>query len=90
GEHLDDWTWMVYPWNFLEDMCDLVSGAMETADRDAFTDDDLRGLLDANHDIGRMELEVAQPGRFGEILREMERRGLIEPAGSDPQAWRLA
>ena len=90
GEHLDGWTWVVYPWNFVEDMCDLVSGVMETADREAFTDDDLRGLLDANHDIGRMELEVAQPGRFGEILHEMERRGLIESAGSDTEAWRLA
>ncbi len=90
GETLDGWTWVVYPWNFVEDMCDLVSGVMETADTEAFTADDLRGLLDTNHGIGRIALDVAQPGRFGEVLAEMERRGLIEPVGADTEAWRLA
>jgi hypoxanthine phosphoribosyltransferase len=90
GEHLDDWTWVVYPWNFVEDMCELLAGVMDRADAARFDRDDLRALLDRYHGVGRMELEVAQPGRFGEILAEMERRGTVESVGSDPATWRLA
>jgi hypothetical protein len=33
-------------------------------------------------------MEVAQPGRLGEVLAEMERRGLAERTDAD--RWRLA
>jgi hypothetical protein len=33
-------------------------------------------------------MEIAQPDRLGEVLAEMERRGVAERAGED--AWRLA
>jgi len=36
GEQLEQWTWVVYPWNFLEDMIDLTEGAMERADQTVF------------------------------------------------------
>ena len=86
GERLAEWTWVVYPWNFVEDMIDLVGGVMERADRSAFTRDDIRGLLADYHDVGRIELEVAQPDRLGEVLAEMERRGVVER--TDDGHWR--
>ena len=86
GERLAEWTWVVYPWNFVEDMIDLVGGVMERADRSAFTRDDIRGLLADYHDVGRIELEVAQPDRLGEVLAEMERRGVVER--TDDGRWR--
>ncbi|PSQ18335.1 phosphoribosyltransferase [Halobacteriales archaeon QS_8_69_73] len=86
GERLEEWTWVVYPWNFVEDMIDLVGGVMERAGRSTFTRDDVRGLLADYHDIGRIELEVAQPDRLGEVLAEMERRGVVER--TDDGRWR--
>ena len=86
GERLEEWTWVVYPWNFVEDMIDLVGGVMERAGRSAFTRDDIRGLLADYHDVGRIELEVAQPDRLGEVLAEMERRGVVER--TDDGRWR--
>ena len=86
GERLEEWTWVVYPWNFVEDMVDLVGGVMERAGRSAFTRDDIRGLLVDYHDVGRIELEVAQPDRLGEVLAEMERRGVAER--TDDGRWR--
>ena len=86
GERLAEWTWVVYPWNFVEDMIDLVGGVMERAGRSAFTRDDIRGLLVDYHDVGRIELEVAQPDRLGEVLAEMERRGVVER--TDDGRWR--
>ena len=86
GERLEEWTWVVYPWNFIEDMIDLTGGVMEKADAETFTRDDVRRLLEAYHDIGRIELEIAQPNRLDEVLAEMERRGVVERAGEG--TWR--
>jgi hypoxanthine phosphoribosyltransferase len=88
GERLEDWTWIVYPWNFIEDMIDLVSGVMAKADGETFELEDIRHHLSEFHGIDRIEMEIAQPDRMDEVLAEMERRGEIESAGG--QAWRLA
>lgn len=88
GERLEEWTWVVYPWNFIEDMIDLISGVMERADEDTFSPDDVRHYLSEFHDVERMEMEIAQPNRLNEVLVEMERRGVIEREGANE--WRLA
>jgi len=88
GERLDEWAWIVYPWNFIEDMIDLVSGVMERSDRTEFTDEAVRSCLSEFHDVDRIEMEIAQPDRLTEVLTEMERRDVIESAGA--RSWRLA
>jgi hypothetical protein len=87
GERLEEWTWVVYPWNFIEDMIDLISGVMEGADRGTFSPEAIRDLLAEVHGIQRIEMEIAQPNRLNEVLVEMERREVIERAG--PGEWRL-
>ena len=88
GERLEQWTWVVYPWNFLEDMVDLTEGAMEHADESAFAREDLRHYLEEYHGIGRIEMEVAQPGRLDEVIEEMVRRDVAVPVGDE--TWALA
>ncbi len=88
GERLDEWAWIVYPWNFIEDMIELVAGVMSKSDRSTFTTDDIRRQLAAYHDIERIEMEIAQPDRLGEVLAEMERRSVVEASGEG--TWRLA
>ncbi len=88
GERLEEWAWIVYPWNFIEDMVDLLSGVMEKADRETFDREALRHHLAAYHDVERIEMEIAQPGRLDEVLAEMERRDVVASAG--PGEWRLA
>ncbi|TKR24566.1 phosphoribosyltransferase [Natronomonas salsuginis] len=87
GERLETWTWVVYPWNFIEDMIDLIGGVMAKADAEAFTSEDVRHYLSVYHDLERIEMEVAQPGRLDEVLSEMERRGV---ADRSEDGWRLA
>ena len=88
GERLEQWTWIVYPWNFIEDMIDLTSGVMAKADGEAFERSEIRHHLSEFHGIDRIEMEIAQPDRMDEVLEEMQRRDVIEAAGDD--AWRLA
>jgi hypothetical protein len=88
GENLEEWAWMVYPWNFIEDLIDIISGDMERADQDSFSKADIRHYLTEYHDVARIQMEIAQPNRLGEVLTEMERRDVVENAG--PGSWRLA
>ncbi len=77
GERLKRWAWIVYPWNFIEDMIDLTTGVMEKEGGGTFTTKEIRELLYAYHDIERINLEVAQPNRIEEVLTEMRRRELL-------------
>ncbi|WP_435195842.1 phosphoribosyltransferase [Natronomonas sp. EA1] len=86
GERLDEWAWIVYPWNFIEDMIDLIAGVMERADQEAFSRAEIRRCLSEYHSVERIEMEIAQPNRLGEVLAEMERRDVIESEGGK---WRL-
>ena len=78
GERLEEWSWIVYPWNFIEDMVDLVSGVIEDDNDEVHTKDDIRHLLSERHGIDRIEMEIAQPNRLDEVLKEAERRGVVE------------
>jgi hypoxanthine phosphoribosyltransferase len=88
GERLDEWAWIVYPWNFIEDMVDVVSGVMETDGDGPYTAAEIRTLLADYHDVERIEMEIAQPDRLDEVLTEMERRDVLADAGDD--GWLLA
>ncbi|MUV86642.1 phosphoribosyltransferase [Natronomonas sp. CBA1123] len=88
GERLEEWTWVVYPWNFIEDMIDLISGVMEKADADTFTRGDIRHYLAEFHRVERIGMEIAQPNRLDEVLEEMVRRDAAERVGED--RWQLA
>ncbi|MFB6361725.1 MAG: phosphoribosyltransferase [Halobacteriales archaeon] len=81
GERLDRWAWIVYPWNFVEDLLELIEGVMEKDGAGPYTPDELRQLLVDYHEIRRIEMEIAQPDRLDEVLEEMQRREIIEPAG---------
>jgi len=87
GEQLDTWTWVVYPWNFIEDLSELIERVLSAVDAEAVDRETIRGKLAEWYDIGRIEMETAQPDRLDEVLDEMVRRGVIEQVGDDE--WTL-
>lgn len=87
GERLNEWAWVVYPWNFIEDMVDLICGVMDKDGADTFSQDDIRHLLNEYHNVDRIEMEIAQPDRLDEVLSEMVRRGALERIDDDE--WQL-
>ncbi|MFB6112706.1 MAG: phosphoribosyltransferase [Halodesulfurarchaeum sp.] len=86
GERLEQWAWIIYPWNFIEDMVDLVSGVMAKEADGPYTKDEIRDLLAEYHEIERIEMEIAQPNRMDEVLAEMERRNIIDAVADDTYA----
>src|SRR6056297_1264516 len=80
GDRLDEWAWVVYPWNFIEDMIELVAGVMEKSDQQVHTAEDIRRLLHAYHQVTPTALEIAQPDRLEEVMAEMVRRDVAAVA----------
>jgi len=83
GERLEHWTWVVYPWNFIEDMVDLISGVMAKADDGPYSRAEIRHHLSEYHGIERIQMEIAQPNRLDEVLSEMVRRDVVAAEGED-------
>ncbi len=77
GEVLEEWAWVIFPWNFLEDMIDIISKLMVKEKRETWSVEDLKSGLYRYHSLDPVSLEIAQPGRLREVMDEMERRGMV-------------
>jgi hypoxanthine phosphoribosyltransferase len=86
AEYLEDWVWVVYPWNFIEDMTDLITKMMTKERRRSWDLKTIKMGLKHWYSIEPMYFDIAQPGRLTEILREMERREIVHFEGS---GWTL-
>lgn len=90
GERLEDWAWIVYPWNFIEDMISILTKCMKKDPKKAWNLEDFRHSLYANHALNPVVFEITQPGRLPEILEEMERVHRVSSEIINGQKyWRL-
>ncbi len=90
GEHLYEWAWVVFPWNFIEDMIDLISSLMKKEAKDHWDIPAIRDGLYEYHSLDSFAFEIAQPGRIPEIIWEMHRRGIVESVIEDgKQYWKI-
>ena len=90
GEKLEDWAWVVYPWNFMEDMMDIISRLMGIKEKDSWNVATIKHGLYMKHSLDPISFEIAQSGRMKEVLAEMERKGKITSAVIDGKTtWKL-
>ena len=73
GERLEDWAWIVYPWNFMEDMISILTKCIRKDDKKLWSLEDFKHSLYINHALDPVVFEITQPGRMLEVLEEMER-----------------
>ncbi|AKB30522.1 phosphoribosyltransferase [Methanosarcina siciliae T4/M] len=73
GERLEDWSWIVYPWNFMEDMISILAKNMRKDPEKLWSLEDLKHSLYINHALDPVVFEITQPGRLPEVLGEMDR-----------------
>ncbi|OKY79173.1 MAG: Hypoxanthine phosphoribosyltransferase [Candidatus Methanohalarchaeum thermophilum] len=83
GEELDEWAWIIYPWNFIEDMIDLIQQLMDKEDVERISKKEIRKGLKKYNQIDPLWFEIAQPDRLEEVLEEMEFRGILEKDGNE-------
>ena len=90
GERLEDWAWIVYPWNFMEDMISILTKCMKKSPKKRWSLEDVKHSLYINHGIDPIVLEITQPGRIPEVLEEMERVSKISSETIDgKQYWQI-
>ena len=88
GEYMEEFAWVIFPWNFIEDMSNLTLKVMKT--KDMWSEWDIKWEIYKQFEINPIYLEIAQPTRFEEVLKIMQRRGLIEKVVKDNKTfWRL-
>lgn len=78
GEVVQEWGWIVYPWNFIEDMIDIISRLMAKEKQSEWNVEKIRAGFLKYHNMDPISFEIAQPNRMEEILDEMVRRGVIK------------
>jgi hypothetical protein len=89
GEYITEDAWIIFPWNFFEDMIDIVKKLMEKESKQ-WSEWDIKQALYKEHQIEPIYLEIAQPRRLFDVLLEMERRDIIERNVIDGKIiWRL-
>ncbi|MCO5381712.1 MAG: phosphoribosyltransferase [Methanosarcina barkeri] len=90
GERLEDWAWIVYPWNFMEDMISILTKCMKKDPQKQWNLEDLKHSLYINHAVESVVFEITQPGRLPEVLEEMERvRRVSSGTINGIKHWRL-
>ncbi|HHV24580.1 MAG: phosphoribosyltransferase [Methanosarcina sp.] len=90
GERLEDWAWIVYPWNFMEDMISILTKCMKKDPKKPWCVEDLKHSLYMNHALDSVAFEITQPGRLPEVLEEMERvRRVSSEMVNGKKHWRL-
>ncbi|RXA19784.1 phosphoribosyltransferase [Methanosarcina sp. MSH10X1] len=90
GERLEDWAWIVYPWNFMEDMISILTKCMRKDPKKPWSLEDLKHSLYLNHALDSVVFEITQPGRLSEVMEEMERvRRVSSEIINGKTHWRL-
>lgn len=105
GDYLSDYGWIIFPWNFVEDVSKLIVeilGKGEKAEgRDVNTGEGareellwisqpkLKRLL-GERGLNPLNLEITFPGRFEEVLEVLELRGIVKKRVDERRVyWRL-
>ncbi len=87
GECLEEWAWVIFPWNFVEDMVSLITTIMKDGKKDLWTEWDIKWELFRRFSLDPIYLEISRPGRFEEVLALMERRGIVHRVEEEDRTY---
>lgn len=86
AEFVSDDVWVVFPWNFVEDISPLILSALEKSESDIWGIRESLSLLGVDY----INLEIAHPGKMEEVLSILEKRKMIERFEEQGKVyWRL-
>ncbi|WP_202318350.1 phosphoribosyltransferase [Archaeoglobus neptunius] len=87
GDYMTDYAWIIFPWNFVDDISRLILEILEMEVE--VSQPKLKRLL-SERGLNPFSLETAIPGRFEEVLRVLELRGLVERRVEEGRIyWRI-
>ncbi|MCS7118884.1 MAG: phosphoribosyltransferase [Archaeoglobaceae archaeon] len=74
GEYVFGDIWVIFPWNFVEDVSALILNILEKGEMDTW---EIKNFLSTTG-IDPISVEIAQPGKIEEVLSVLEKRKMIE------------
>ncbi|MFN3384812.1 MAG: phosphoribosyltransferase [Archaeoglobaceae archaeon] len=86
GDFVSGDVWIIFPWNFVEDLSPLILSALEKGETDIW------GIRDSLSSFGidYLSLEIAQPNKLEEVLEVLEKRKMVERFEEQGKVyWRL-
>lgn len=87
GEYVPENIWVIFPWNFVEDLSALILSVLERGDQDYYG---IKNALFSEFGLNPINLEICQPSKLKEVLQILEKRKLIEKFEESGKAfWRL-
>lgn len=76
GEYVEGFSWVIFPWNIVEDLSSLVKAVMK--DKEFWTVWEIKSAIYKEFQIDPIYLDITNPGRFESVLRIMEMKDVIE------------
>ncbi|MCX8172028.1 MAG: phosphoribosyltransferase [Archaeoglobaceae archaeon] len=87
GEYVPDDVWVIFPWNFVEDISAIILAILEGGEKDYW---EIKNAMLSEFNLDPINLEMAQPYRLDEILHLLEKRKLVEKFEDfGKKLWRL-
>ncbi len=87
GDYLSDYAWIIFPWNFVEDVSKLLIEILR--DEGEVSQSKLKRML-AEKGLNPLNLEVTFPERFEEVLKVLELKEVAEKRVEEGRVyWRL-
>lgn len=84
GEELKEWTWVVYPWNFMEDMMSLVGKILESAGGVEMSAGQMMNELETRHGLKIGEDSIL------EVMEHMEYEGKVDIVNKEGSVfWKM-
>ena len=85
GEYLESFSWVIFPWNIVEDLSSLIRAVMK--EKELWTVWEIKSAIYKEFQIDPMYLDITNPGRFEGVLRVMEMKGVIERVVIDDKTY---
>ncbi|ADB58069.1 phosphoribosyltransferase [Archaeoglobus profundus] len=85
GEYLERFSWVIFPWNIVEDLSSLIRAVMKN--KELWTVWEIKNAIYDEFQIDPIYLDIINPGRFESVLRVMEMRDVIEKVVVDDKTY---
>lgn len=86
GDFVSEDVWVIFPWNFVENLAPLIMNALEKGEMDIWG---IKNIL-SSFGVDSISLEIVHPGKIEEVLNVLEKRKMVERFEDQERAyWRL-
>jgi len=85
GEYLEGFSWVIFPWNIVEDLSSLIRAVM--VEKELWKVREIKSEMYKKFQINPIYLDITNPRKFESVLKVMEMKGEIEVVEVDGERF---